>query len=114
MIDLLEFVKDKVIVTGSYAENKQTPSSDIDFYVKELPEEEKDFETGRESYLEDIIAYLDQHGIKWDSVMIASIHTNRTYIPLEFSILFSIDEEKTFDIEILGVKLKASVTTHGK
>lgn len=32
LIKILEFIKDKVIVTGSYAEGIQTEKSDIDFF----------------------------------------------------------------------------------
>ena len=41
---ILETIAPYVIVTGSYAYGKQTELSDIDMYVKELPEEEMDCE----------------------------------------------------------------------
>ena len=114
LVAILEFIKDKVIVTGSYAEGTQTKNSDIDFYVKSLPDELVDCENGVDTYIESIIDFLVEHRVTWDSVMTYSIHTDFTHIPLEFSAFFKIDEDNIFDIEIMGVTLKASKSTYTK
>ena len=114
LVSILEFVKDKVIVTGSYADGTQTKFSDIDFYVKSLPDELADCENGIDTYVESIIDYFVEHKTNWGSVMTYSMHTDDTLIPLEFSAFFSIDEDNTFDIEIMGVTLKASKSTYTK
>ncbi|WP_109771644.1 nucleotidyltransferase domain-containing protein [[Clostridium] innocuum] len=41
---MLEQIKDKVIVTGSYEFGTQTELSDIDLYVKKVPDELVDLE----------------------------------------------------------------------
>ena len=113
LIAILEAIKDKVIVTGSYAYGKQTAYSDIDLYVKEIPEELIDLEADdvEDTYIQDLIRFFESLGYEWGSVVIASFHVDETYIPLEFSALYSIEEE-TFEIEILGVKMKAAKSNH--
>lgn len=111
LIEILEHIKDKVIVTGSYAYGEQTEFSDIDFYIKSLPEDEVDYENSIECYCNELIKYFESLGYAWDSVFVSSFSVDDTYIPLEFSHFYSI-EDNTFDIDILGVKMKASKSTH--
>lgn len=111
LIEILEHIKDKVIVTGSYAYGEQTALSDIDMYIKELPEDEVDCENGIDTYCEELIRYFEELGYVWDSAFITSFSVDDTYIPLEFSAYFSIEDE-TFEIEILGVKMQAAKSTH--
>lgn len=107
LIEILNHIKDKVIVTGSYAYGEQTPLSDIDFYIKELPEEEVDCENSIETYCKELIEYFESLGYEWDSVFVESFSIDETYIPLEFSAYYTIEDE-TFEIEILGVKMQAA------
>lgn len=67
LIEILNFIKDKVIVTGSYAEGRQTAESDIDFLVKEIPEEEVDCEADfvEDTCIKEIIRHFDNKGIGW-------------------------------------------------
>lgn len=111
LIEILEHIKDKIIVTGSYAYGEQTALSDIDMYIKELPEDEVDCENGIETYCEELIEYFEKLGYAWDSVFITSFSVDDTYIPLEFSAYYSIEDE-TFEIDILGVKMQAAKSTH--
>ena len=71
---ILETIAPYVIVTGSYAYGKQTEFSDIDMYVKELPEEEIDCESDyiEESYVRPLIRFFESLGYKWGSVFIDS------------------------------------------
>lgn len=108
---ILAQIKDKVIVTGSYAYGKQTATSDIDMYIKELPEEEVDCETGEDTYCKQLIKYFEDLGYKWDSCFPSSFSVDDTAIPLEFSGFYSIEED-TFNIEICGVTMKAAKSTH--
>lgn len=112
---ILEDIKDKVIVTGSYAYGEQTPSSDIDMFIREIPEDKIVWgENGpvAETYCEELIDYFEKLGYKWDSLFVSSFSVDDTFIPLEFSAYFSIDESRTFEIEILGVKMVAAKSTH--
>ena len=110
---ILETISPYVIVTGSYAYGKQTVLSDIDMYVREVPEEEIDCEANyvEESYTRPLIRFFESLGYKWDSVFIDSFSVDDTFIPLEFSAYYDIEEE-TFPIEILGVKMVASKSNH--
>ena len=110
---ILETISPYVIVTGSYAYGKQTVSSDIDMFVREIPEEEIDCEANyvEESYTRPLIRFFESLGYKWDSVFIDSFSVDDTFIPLEFS-AYNDSEEETFPIEILGVKVVASKSNH--
>lgn len=110
---ILETIAPYVIVTGSYAYGKQTELSDIDMYVKELPEEEMDCEADyvEESYTRPLIRFFESLGYKRESVFIDSFTVDDTFIPLEFSAYYDIEEE-TFPIEILGIKMVAAKSNH--
>ncbi len=110
---ILEQIKDKVIVTGSYAYGTQTSESDIDFYVKEVPEELVDLEADfvEDTYIPELIRFFESLGYKWSSCTIMSFAVDDTYIPLEFSSLYGIDGN-LFEIEILGVEMLASKSNH--
>lgn len=110
---ILETISPYVIVTGSYAYGKQTVLSDIDMYVRAVPEEEIDCEANyvEESYIRPLIRFFESLGYKWDSVFIDSFSVNDTFVPLEFSAYYDIEEE-TFPIEILGVNMVASKSNH--
>lgn len=116
LIMILETIKDKVIVTGSYAYGTQTTFSDIDMFIKEIPEDEREYdeyyECKSETYCEELIAYFEKLGYAWDSVFISSFSVDDTFIPLEFSAYYDIDIDNTFEIEILGVKMQAAKSTH--
>lgn len=113
LIKILEHIKDMVVVTGSYATGKYTSLSDIDFYVKMLPETEINCESiiREETYTKRLIKYFESIGYEWDSAFIDSFNIQDTYIPLEFSPYYDIDGNY-FDIEIFGVKMKASISNH--
>lgn len=110
---ILEQIKDKVIVTGSYAYGTQTPTSDIDFFVKEVPEELVDLEADfvEDTYVKELIRFFEDSGYSWTSCLIESFAIDDTYIPLEFSSLYSI-EKAVFEVEILGVKMTAAKSNH--
>lgn len=110
---ILKTISPYVIVTGSYAYGNQTSFSDIDMYVKELPEEEIDCEADfiEETYVRALIRFFEEIGYQWDSVFVDSFSVDDTYIPLEFSSYYEIEEE-TFPIEIMGVKMIAAKSTH--
>lgn len=111
---ILEDIKDFVIVTGSYATGKQNEYSDIDFYIKSKPEDEVDLEANpvEDTYCLQLMNYFKQKGYNVGSVFIDSFHIDDTYIPLEFSHYYEIDENKLFNIKILDVNLKASVSLY--
>ena len=110
---ILETISPYVIVTGSYAYGKQSEFSDIDMYVREQAEEEIDCEADyvEESYARPLIRFFESIGYEWDSVFVDSFSVDDTYIPLEFSAYYDIEEE-TFPIEILGVMMTASKSCH--
>ena len=111
--NILETIAPYVIVTGSYAYGKQTIFSDIDMFVKELPEEEIDYEANyvEESYTRPLIRFFETLGYRWNSVFIDSFSIDDTFIPLEFSAYYDIEEE-IFPIEILGIKMMAAKSNH--
>lgn len=110
---ILEQIKDKVIVTGSYAYGTQTNLSDIDLYVKEVPEELVDLEADfvEDTYVNELIRFFEKMNYAWTSCVIESFAVDDTYIPLEFSSLYKIEDE-TFEIEILGVPMTAAKSNH--
>ena len=113
LIQILHAIAPYVIVTGSYAYGTQKPTSDIDLYVREIPEDEVDCEADyvEDTYIQPLIRYFENLGYSWDSALIESFDVSDTYIPLEFSSLYSI-EENTFPINILGVEMTAAKSTH--
>lgn len=72
LIEILQTIRDRVIVTGSYAYGTQTEYSDIDLYVKEKPEELVDCEAEyvEDTYVRELIRYFESMGYKWSSCMI--------------------------------------------
>ena len=118
--EILKDIRPYVIVTGSYARGAQTELSDIDFFVKEKTEEERDreceekgidYSDTEETYVEDLIRYFESLGYSWSSCFIGSFAIDDTEIPLEFSAFYSIDGD-LFEIEILGVKMLASKSNY--
>ena len=114
--EILREISPYVIVTGSYAFGTQKSTSDIDFYVKQKSEEERDREAEEkgiewsdteETYVKDLIGYFENLGYTWSSCFVQSFAIDDTEIPLEFSAFYSIDDN-LFEIEILGVKMVAS------
>ena len=107
---ILNDIKDFVIVTGSYAEGTQTVDSDIDFYIMSKPDDEVNPEADyvEDTYCMPLIRYFESKGYAIGSVYIDSFHIDDTIIPLEFSSSYVIDENNTFEIDVLGVKMKAS------
>ena len=96
--------------------------SDIDLYIKWIPEEERDrmaeatgcwdYTDVPEDYCKELIKYFEDKGYEWTSVFPSSFAVDDTYIPLEFSAFYDIDEDNIFKINILGVTLDASVGNH--
>lgn len=124
LIQILKDIKDYVIVTGSYAYGMQNENSDIDFFIRWIPEEERDkmaedtgdYDNIPEDYCKDLIRYFEQKGYDWDSVFLSSFSVDDTYIPLEFSAFYDIDDSNIFKVNILGVTMDAakSTTTNDK
>lgn len=110
---ILETIAPYVIVTGSYAYGTQTSASDIDLFVKEIPEEEVDCEADfvEDTYVNPLIRFFESIGYAWDSCLICSFSVDDTFIPLEFSSLYEIEDD-AFQIEICGVKMMAAKSTH--
>ena len=119
LIQILKDIKDYVIVTGSYAYGMQNEYSDIDFFIRWIPEEERermmeetgDWDNTPEDYCKDLIRYFDQKGYDWDSVFPSSFNVDDTYIPLEFSAFYDIDDSNIFKVNILGVTMDAAKST---
>lgn len=124
LIRILKDIKDRVIVTGSYAYGMQNEDSDIDFFIRWIPEEERERmmeETGDwndtpEDYCKELIRYFESKGYEWDSCFPSSFSIDDTYIPLEFSAFYDIDDSNIFKVNILGVTMDAakSTTTNDK
>lgn len=122
LIRILNDIKDRVIVTESYAYGMADEDSDIDLYIKWIPEEERDrmaeatgcwdYTDVPEDYCKELIKYFEDKGYEWTSVFPSSFAVDDTYIPLEFSAFYDIDEDNIFNINILGVTLDASVGNH--
>ena len=117
---ILQDIRPYVIVTGSYAFGEQTETSDIDFYVKQKSDEERDKECEEkgiewsdteETYVNELIRYFEDNGYTWTSCFIESFAIDDTEIPLEFSSYYSIDDN-FFEIDILGVKMIASKSNY--
>ena len=120
LIQILKDIKDKVIVTGSYAYGMQNEDSDIDFFVKWKSEEERELESETsgidycdvpEDYCKELIRYFEGKGYAWDSCFISSFSIDDTYIPLEFSAFYDIDDSNIFKVNILGVTMDAAKST---
>ena len=118
--EILQHIKPYVIVTGSYAFGTQKLTSDIDFYVKQKSDEERDRESEEkgiewseteETYIQDLIKYFESIGYEWSSCFPESFAIDDTEIPLEFSAFYSIDNQ-LFEVEIAGVKLTASKSNY--
>ena len=115
--NILNDIKDKVYVVGSYAYGMADKYSDIDLYIKEKSEEEieKEMEeTGQwsvdETYCKELIKYFEDLGYHWDSCFPQTFNVFDTEIPLDLSAYFDVDN-KPFEIEIFGVKMQAMKCT---
>lgn len=86
------------------------------FFVKLKPENKVDFEASivEDTYAQEIIRYFESNSISWGSIFADSFHTDFTYIPLEFSAYYQVDEKSLFEINILGVKLMASKSIYSE
>lgn len=113
---ILNQIRDRVIVTGSYAFGNQTDASDIDMFIKEIPEDKREFDdcynVVAEDYCKELIQYFESLGYEWSSCFPSSFAIDDTVIPLEFSAYYDIDMDNVFEIEILGVKMQAAKSTH--
>lgn len=109
LIQILQAISPYVIVTGSYAYGKQRKDSDIDLFIRGQPEEDIDPEEDfvEDTYTKPLIRFFESMGYQWGSVFVDSFHVDDTYIPLEFSAFYDIEDE-TFPIEILGVTMTAA------
>ena len=111
--DILNDIKDKVYVVGSYAYGMADNASDIDLYIKQRPEEiiDKEMEENNgwgveEDYCKELIKYFEELGYHWDSCFVGSFMVEDTEIPLDCSAYFDVCGEP-YDIEIFGVKMLA-------
>lgn len=118
--EILKDISPYVIVTGSYARGAQTELSDIDFFVKEKTEAERDqeceekgidYSETEETYVEDLIRYFEGLGYSWSSCFPGSFAIDDTEIPLEFSAFYSIDGD-LYEIGIHGVNMLASKSNY--
>lgn len=103
---ILDYLKDKVIVVGSYANYIENESSDIDFFVRSLPEDLCDYEKGIDTYSNQIYQYLKDLNHKLDSCYPLTFMDRSTLIPLDFSPFFTIDERNLEEREIFGITMK--------
>lgn len=108
VVEILNKIKDMVIVTGSYAEGKETNSSDIDLYIRNLPEEECDYEKGIDTYSERIQDMLKEMGHELSSCYPCTFMDYSTAIPLDFSPFFQINENHIEKKVICGVEMDCS------
>lgn len=67
-----------------------------------------------DTYCMTLIRYFREKGYKIGSVHIDSFHIDDTAIPLEFSSSYGIDENNTFEVDIFGVKMQASISLYKK
>ena len=114
---ILNDIKDKVYVVGSYAYGMADKDSDIDLFIRERPEEVIDKEMEKnggwgveETYCKELIKYFEDLGFHWDSCFPQSFNVVDTEIPFDCSAWFDVDNEP-FEIEIFGVKMQAMKCT---
>jgi hypothetical protein len=81
-----------------------------------MMEETGDWNNAPEDYCKELIRYFEGKGYDWDSCFISSFSIDDTYIPLEFSAFYDIDDSNIFKVNILGVTMEAakSTTTNDK
>lgn len=108
----LEEIKDMVIVTGSFAEDKPGPVSDIDLYIKRLPEDKIDYERGVDTYCEELLGFFKKRGFKVESCGPLTFAVTSTPIMLDLSALFEVDLDNTFELEVWGVTMTAARSTY--
>lgn len=108
----LEEIKDMVIVTGSYAEGKATNDSDIDLYIKKLPESEIDYERGVDTYCEELLDFFKKRGFKVESCGPLTFAVTSTPKMLDLSALFEVDLDNVFELEVWGVTMMAAKSTY--
>lgn len=108
----LEEIKDMVLVTGSYAEDTATGNSDLDLYIKRLPEDKIDYERGVDTYYEELLDFFKKRGFKVESCGPLTFAVTSTPLMLDFSALFEVDLDNTFEIEVYGVTMTAAKSTY--
>ena len=71
--EFLKAVAPYVVLCGSYAREEHTPLSDLDFYVRQKPQDPDEEPPVDTSYLPDIIQIVREFGYDFDSCVIGSI-----------------------------------------
>lgn len=124
---ILKELEPYVYVVGSYARGTQTNESDIDLYVRMKSEEQMDkeieelqskgiYDMPDEYYMKECISIFNKYNVIWDSCIIGHISSENLPIMIEASWHYVVDEDNAeiFDIDILGIKMKATIDTYKK
>lgn len=125
--NVLKELSPYVYVVGSYARGTQTNESDIDLYIKMKSEEYMDKEIEQlqskgiydmpdEYYMKECIDIFNKYNVKWDSCIIGHISSINLPIMIEASWHYVVDEDtaEIIEIDILGIKMKATLDTYKK
>lgn len=107
---ILQTIAPYVIVTGSCAEQGSASGvSDINFYVCKAQDSEIDLTASpvEDTYLLPLIRFFQRIGYKWGSRFFDSFYIADTYIPLEFSSVYFVEQER-FSVNICGVSMTAA------
>ena len=108
MNKLAEFLKriaPYVVLCGSWARGEETESSDLDFYVRQKPQNSEEEPLIDTSYLPDIIQIVEEFGYSIDSCVIGSITLTEetTKGPqLEFSSLYRLPKNRKLKVRVFA------------
>ena len=89
----LERIAPFVVLCGSYAREEETENSDLDFFVRQKPQDPYNDPPVDTSYLPDIVQIATELGYKIDSCVVGSITISAEetkVIQLEFSYLYKL------------------------
>lgn len=97
------------MVCGSFARNAESPSSDIDCFLRSRPRDEVDPERGDETYMPEILDIISKNDLAWSSVICGHVAVEQqTGFPrmIEISSLYRIPSAiKPFYRSVDGVQM---------
>lgn len=108
---LLEQLSPMVIVTGSFMDGTAHEGSDIDLYVKPLPDDHPLRDYGEDTYTLIIIDMLKRWGYEVRSCYPLTFAIDAFGFMLDFSALFEIGEPK--EVQLFGAKMLGAKSTYG-
>lgn len=110
--DFLHEVAPYVVLCGSYARGEENENSDLDFYVRQKPQNPDEEPPMDTSYLPEIMEVCRKYGYEMDSCVIGSITLSAEAtgtIQVEFSYMYKLPVDNPIEVKNWFVPFLACV-----